>query len=227
MEGKIMEQWKDIEGYEGIYQISSHGRVRSFKNGKIKIMKPRINDKGYNTACLRKDGKSKYKLVHRLVAEAFIPNNDGKPYVNHIDGNKLNNNINNLEWVTPSENTLHAISTGLLDITNFTQSMKGKKQSKEHIEKRKKFGINNPAYGKAYFKGRHHTDEAKKMMSEKRKGKHKLGDNSNAKKVIDKETGIVYGSVKEVAIKFGINYSTLKSWLKNNKRGNRFEYYKK
>ena len=51
--------------------------------------------------------------------------------------------------------------------------------------------------------------------------------NSNAKKVIDKETGIVYGSAKEVAIKFGINYSTLKSWLKNNKRGNRFEYYKK
>ena len=89
------------------------------------------------------------------------------------------------------------------------------------------FGINNPAYGKTYFKGHHHTDEAKKIMSEKRKGKHQLGDNSNAKRVIDKETGIVYGSAKEVAIKFGINYSTLKSWLKNNKRGNRFEYYKK
>ena len=111
MEGKIMEQWKDIEGYEGIYQISSHGRVKSFKNGKIKILKSRINDKGYNTTCLRKDGKSKYKLVHRLVAEAFIPNIDSKPYINHIDGNKLNNNINNLEWVTPSENTLHTIRT--------------------------------------------------------------------------------------------------------------------
>ena len=89
------------------------------------------------------------------------------------------------------------------------------------------FGINNPAYGKAYFKGHQHTNEAKKTMSEKRKGKHQLGDNSNAKRVIDKETGIVYSSAKEVAIKFGINYSTLKSWLKNNKRGNRFEYYKK
>ena len=64
-------------------------------------------------------------------------------------------------------------------------------------------------------------------MCEKRKGKHKLVYNSNAKKFIDKETGILYGSAKEVAVKFGINYSTLKSWLKNNKRGNRFEYYKK
>lgn len=104
-------------------------------------------------------------------------------------------------------------------------AVKGKKQTQEHINKRKMFGENNPAYGKAYFKGHHHTNETKRKLSDDRKGKGLLGENNNAKKVIDNHTGIVYGSAKEVSIKFNINYATLKAWLQGrNKNEGRFEY---
>lgn len=104
-------------------------------------------------------------------------------------------------------------------------SVKGKKQTPEHIEKRKMVGERNPAYGKAYFKGMKHTEQTKMKMSEVRKGKNKYGTNSNAKKVLDKETNIIYGSAKEVSEIYEINYSTLKAWLQGVNKGNgRFEY---
>lgn len=103
---------------------------------------------------------------------------------------------------------------------------KGKKQTQEHINKRKMFGERNPMYGKeSPFKGRNHTIEARQQMSIVRKGKHLLGENSNAKKVVDKENGCTYNSAKEVAIKFNINYSTLRAWLQGRNKGDgRFEY---
>lgn len=104
-------------------------------------------------------------------------------------------------------------------------SVKGKKQTPEHIEKRKMIGEKNPAYGKAYFKGMKHTEQVRVRMSETRKGKNKYGANSNAKKVLDKETNTIYGSAKEVSELCGINYSTLKAWLQGvNKGDGRFEY---
>ena len=107
-----------------------------------------------------------------------------------------------------------------------SEKLKGRKQTEEHINKRKMFGEKNPAYGKeGYFKGKKHTDDTKKLLSEQRKGKGLLGENSNAKKVIDTETGMIYGSAKEVSIKFNINYSTLKAWLQGvNKGKGRFKY---
>ena len=117
------EVWKDIEGYEGLYQVSNFGNIKSLPkvrhNGrgtyiqKEKILKPSNTSTGYKKIELCKDGKRKGFKVHRLVAIAFIPNPDNKPEVNHIDGNKINNNIDNLEWVTSSENTIHAYETGL------------------------------------------------------------------------------------------------------------------
>ena len=109
MEGKIMnEEWRDIEGYEGIYQISSYGRARSFKFNKIKILKPIKNNQGYLSYILSINGNRKQYRAHRLVAKAFIPNTENKEEVNHIDGDKQNNNVLNLEWVTRSENQQHA-----------------------------------------------------------------------------------------------------------------------
>lgn len=94
------EYWRDVIGFEGLYSVSSLGRVK----GREKILKPSDNGKGYMTVCLYKDGKSYRKYIHRLVAEAFIPNPDNKPQIDHIDTVKTNNSVENLRWTTPEEN---------------------------------------------------------------------------------------------------------------------------
>lgn len=97
-----MEIWKDIEGYEGLYQVSNFGRIRSLGNGirnsKLMILKPRVNRKGYLQVGLSKNGKHKTFTVHKLVASAFIQNLFDEREVNHIDEDKTNNNVENLEW---------------------------------------------------------------------------------------------------------------------------------
>lgn len=102
-EKNIMEEiWKDIEGYEG-YQVSNLGRVRSFKHKNVRILSTK-NRGGYRQVQLCKDSTKKLCYVHRLVAEAFIPNPDDLPQVNHKDENKANNFVNNLEWCTAKYN---------------------------------------------------------------------------------------------------------------------------
>lgn len=98
------EIWKDILGCEGLYQVSNFGRVKSFKFGKERILKPGTNKYGYLIVILCKNGKVKHFYVHRLVAEAFIPNPHNYPCVNHKDECKTNNNVNNLEWCTYTYN---------------------------------------------------------------------------------------------------------------------------
>lgn len=99
-------EWKLIEGFDGIYSVSNYGEVRNNRTGKL--MKPRKNEKGYLRIGLTTNGKQKCMRVHRLVAQAFIPNPENKPEVNHIDFNKENNCVNNLEWVTCKENSDHS-----------------------------------------------------------------------------------------------------------------------
>lgn len=104
------EEWKDIHGYENTYQVSSLGRVRSLRyrnTDKTKILKISFFRTGYARVSLQKNRRSVSKLVHRLVAEAFIPNPENKPQVNHINGDKSDNSIKNLEWMTNSENINH------------------------------------------------------------------------------------------------------------------------
>lgn len=126
----MQEIWKDIKGYEGCYQVSNTGKVRSLNYRQTKQMKElscRVNHKGYVDVHLSKNGKSKRIVVHRLVAQTFILNPKALPQINHIDGNKQNNNINNLEWCNNSENQKHAYEKGL---------------------KLKKIGVNNPGHKK-------------------------------------------------------------------------------
>ena len=104
-----MEVWKDIKGYEGLYQVSDMGRVRS-KNGVLHL---NTNTYGYKHITLSKGDVQKTVVVHRLVADAFIDNPHNKPQINHIDGNKENNAVVNLEWVTQGENNRHAIRASL------------------------------------------------------------------------------------------------------------------
>ena len=96
------EIWKDIEGYEGKYMVSSLGRVRSVR--KDVILTPNTNNSGYMMVHLKNDGQRKCKRIHRLVAESFIPNPDNKPYVDHINGIQTDNCANNLRWCTCKEN---------------------------------------------------------------------------------------------------------------------------
>lgn len=108
-----MENWKPIEGYEGIYEVSDQGRVRNVKHGGRLLTACKVTH-GYLAFSLNRDGKKRSILAHRLVASAFIPNPDKKPQVNHIDGIKEHNCANNLEWVTPAENHTHACKIGLI-----------------------------------------------------------------------------------------------------------------
>ena len=107
----MQEIWVDIKGYEGLYQASNLGNIKSLLTSKI--LKATINSSGYFKVELHKKGKTKVLYVHRLIASAFIPNPENKPQVNHKNGDKLCNSIDNLEWVTRSENQKHAIKNGL------------------------------------------------------------------------------------------------------------------
>ena len=113
------EVWKDIEGYEGKYQVSNYGNVRSlmYHNTKgikrISLLKPATDNRGYFRCALSKNNILKTYKVHRLVAQAFIPNPNNYPQINHIDGNKKNNNAENLEWCTNSVNQIHAYAHNL------------------------------------------------------------------------------------------------------------------
>jgi hypothetical protein len=109
-----METWKCIEGFKN-YKISNTGRVKSNFFRIQKDLNHANNGRGYLTVCLYKDKKQKRMSVHRLVALHFIDNPLKKPDVNHKDGNKANNHIDNLEWVTKSENIRHGFELGLFD----------------------------------------------------------------------------------------------------------------
>jgi hypothetical protein len=118
------EIWKAIDGFDSIFQVSTHGRLRSTtrtinaKNGKIKILKGKlmasgIKNNGYYMACICYNYKIMNFTIHRLMALAFIPRIEGKDFVNHIDGNRANNNLSNLEWVTRKENVRHGVERAM------------------------------------------------------------------------------------------------------------------
>lgn len=108
----MTEEWRPVKGYEGFYEVSNKGNVRSLdrKSGRYvrkgRWLRPFLvpDENGYKHVCLSAYGVREQKAVHRLVAEAFVRNPDNKPQVNHIDENKLNNTADNLEWVTQQEN---------------------------------------------------------------------------------------------------------------------------
>lgn len=99
--------WADINGYEGLYRVSDKGEV--FSQITNKVLRPSKHRCGYLQVVLSKNGQLHYVTVHRLVAKAFIPNPENKRQVNHKDGNKENNSVDNLEWYTSQENIVHCI----------------------------------------------------------------------------------------------------------------------
>jgi hypothetical protein len=125
------EIWKAVADSNGIYHISSYGRVKSYKFGREVILKLVVTSTGYLKINTCTKGKRKTEKIHRLVAKAFIANPENKPEVNHKDGNKLNNHIDNLEWTTHKENQQHAWDNGLCESTRVANI---KRQSKPVID---------------------------------------------------------------------------------------------
>jgi len=131
----IEEIWKPVKGYEGLYEVSNLGRVKSLERFancryggtcKEKILKGGKDGAGYLLVGICQNKKRKTKKVHRLVAEAFLKNPENKKTVNHKDGVKANNFVENLEWMTHKENVRHASKTGLLKTKRVVQILNGK-----------------------------------------------------------------------------------------------------
>lgn len=104
------EKWREIPGYEGLYEVSTFGRIRNARTQNI--IAPFDTGHGYSAVKLQKNRFARQIKVHRAVALAFLPNPYNKPQVNHIDSNRKNNNVENLEWCTPSENMRHSCDRG-------------------------------------------------------------------------------------------------------------------
>lgn len=116
-----MEIYKDIKGYEGHYKVCSNGTIVSVKDGKAKPLSILNRGAGYKSVNLSINNKAKSINIHRIVAEAFLSNPENKPTVNHKDGNKANNSVENLEWATYSDNNKHARVSGLNKIVKGTK----------------------------------------------------------------------------------------------------------
>ena len=153
----LKEEWKDIKDYEGYYQVSDLGKIRSVdrfvvhsKNGNKAFKKGKVFAVGFTNkaliVALSKNGIKKSFLIYRIVAQQFIPNPENKPEVNHKDGNRLNNKVSNLEWMTRSENEKHAYDTGLytsrkgidhpMSITNESDVIEMRKLYNEGVSKK-------------------------------------------------------------------------------------------
>lgn len=120
----MSEAWKPVVGFEGLYEVAPCGAIRNSRT--LRWLSPSVKDDGYTSVKLFKDGRGYQKSVHRVVAEAYLPNPESKPQVNHKDLNKKNNDVSNLEWVTQEENLAHAIRNG----TNKTRISKLKMNEK-------------------------------------------------------------------------------------------------
>lgn len=199
------EVWKPVVGYEGLYEVSSEGRIKACRRTVIgrnqcaefertypeKELAVHYLEYGYTQVFLNKEGVSKGHLVHRLVAEAFIPNLESKPEVNHKDRNAKNNCVDNLEWVTRQENVDHALDTGW----NPHLSRLGKKNSEYHNKR-----ISQTHKGKIY------TEEGIKKLQN--------SHNKQAKKCRCIETNQIFISFAEAGRCLGLDSTNISDSIK-------------
>lgn len=163
-----MEEWKVVRGYKGEYEVSNMGRVKSLKKSKERMLAlhqsklTKRHPKPMYHVELWKDNKRKAVKIHRLVGEHFIPNPQGKPQINHIDGDRTNNRADNLEWVTGSENMLHSYANGLTKPrgrkpVRATNLITGETKEFESIRFASRELLINPDAIRAALKGRSRT----------------------------------------------------------------------
>ncbi len=208
------EIWKDIKGYESVYQVNNYGQVRSLDRydslGRFKpgvILSESDNGNGYKKVQLYKNGSHKIFYIHRLVAEAFIANPDNLPQVNHKDEDKSNNCVDNLEWCTNEYNSNYGNHN-----LKLSEAHKNKVLSEEHkqnIGKATKERWQDEEYRKKVIANRigsKHSEETKNKMSEKAK----------KNKVRCIETGEVFDSMKAAGERYNKSSSNLSKAIKKN-----------
>ena len=131
----MQEEWRAIDGTNGRYEVSNTGKIRSMnykRTGTVRELLPAKDKKGYFRTAIVINGKPKTIKVHREIAKAFIPNPCNLPQINHKDGNKTNNNVSNLEWITNVDNAHHAIKNGLF-VNSYTAAKKANDERKKPI----------------------------------------------------------------------------------------------
>lgn len=195
----IAEIWKDVQGYEGLYQVSNLGRVKSLVREhyckKERILTNVKLPNGYIYVRLCKDGKGKNVRVHRLVAVAFIPNPENKTEVDHINAIKTDNSVNNLRWASHKENIRNPLNM-------------------VHL-----IGKNNPMFGKK------HSEETKEKI--RKNHANFSGDlNPRARKVKNIETNEIFVTVKSAGKKYGVSDNSIRGSIKRNGKsaGYHWEY---
>ena len=168
----MTEEWRDVKDYKGLYQVSNMGRVKSlkrivwdsvrgyYKTVHERILKGKKSSTGYLQVHLYQDGKGKWCYVHRLVAEAFIPNPDNLPQINHISEDKENNHVDNLEYCTAKYNINHGTHN-----KRVSEKLRGRKHSEEHIKKMAEKLTNHPKKSKPVFSVDKVTGEIKEYPS--------------------------------------------------------------
>ena len=202
----IAEIWKDVQGYEGLYQVSNLGSIKSLGRfvdklkchywQEEKILKLRKRVDGYLNVILSKKGKTKTFSVHRLVAMTFISNPENKPEVDHINAIKTDNSVNNLRWASHKENMNNSLTIAFLSIS--------------------KLGENNPLYGKKL------SEETKRKISDRLSGKN----SPKAHKVKNIDTNEIFNTVKEASIKYNVSFSAIVHAIKRKGKcsGCKWEY---
>ena len=240
------EVWKPIKDYEGLYEVSNLGRIKSLNykgTGKEKLLKNIECSNGYLTVSLTKNGKQKVFYIHRLVAVTFIPNPENKPCIDHINTIRTENCVWNLRWVTYEENNNNSLTKKKMSENHREQDgennpMYGKHHSDETKRKisevlkgktlsEKHKGESHPMYGKTGEKspnyGKHHTEETKRKISETLTGKYCGENNPNSKPVIqiDPNTNEIvntYSGTSEVARQTGFNQSAISSCCRGERK---------